>query len=373
MLNSAANSVLSQELDSSSSPQDMSGTPDYERTELASAINRATEFLSVRQLPTGGFPVEMTTYSDGIPVVEPDEALFAAAHVVYSLGFVQSTIAKSMITKALSYFQAEMTGRGVWRHWNKSSTRGSRRLFPFIPADLDDMSNISFLLTRHGIKFPDNRTLFLNNRDRNGLYYTWLMLRPKISLSPTYLMTVLSEFNIPRFTIFWKVTEAGYLDVDGVVNANVLLYLGDGKETAPVVDWLTEVVRNGSEAKCDKWYRDIFTFHYALSRTHGGGRKPFDHLSEFIVQRLIATAGPDGVLGENVLHTALAANTFMNFCSQPSQLAAAIKAIISQQSEDGSWPSAPYYYGGPLKVAHWGSRELTTALCVEALVRYARL
>ena len=45
--------------------------------------------------------------------------------------------------------------------------------------------------------------------------------------------------------------------------------------------------------------------------------------------------------------------------------------LLDTQSARRSWPSAPYYYGGPLKAVSWGPPQLTTGLCLEALARNA--
>lgn len=41
-----------------------------------------------------------------------------------------------------------------------------------------------------------------------------------------------------------------------------------------------------------------------------------------------------------------------------------------QQMADRSWPRASLYYSGPKKRYAWGSEELTTGFCLEALLRY---
>jgi hypothetical protein len=49
----------------------------------------------------------------------------------------------------------------------------------------------------------------------------------------------------------------------------------------------------------------------------------------------------------------------------------AMDCLLDMQSPGGSWPSAPYYYGGPLKAVSWRSLQLTTGLCLEAVARNA--
>lgn len=341
--------------------------------EMVQSVEKGLQYLAKRQLPSGQFPVEITLhYLEDSPVSQ-DDALFASSLIAYSLGFIDHPLAHQMISSALDYFQSEMTGHGLWRYWNKSARRGDQRLYNFIPADLDDMANISYLMNLHGRPVPDNRKLMLLNRDRRGLFYTWLLIRPTLTINPLYWISVLREFRLQRIFLFWRVTEAGYKDVDGVVNANILLYLGEQTATQPVIQWLRNIVIERQEADCDKWYRDPFTFYYKLSRTVYHGVKSFNDLKSEIVFRLNSKAHEDGRIGENILQTALAANTLINLGIASEQLQLAMDYILRNQKPDGSWESCPMYYGGPQRSTSWGSAELTTGLCVEALHRYNQI
>jgi hypothetical protein len=53
-----------------------------------------------------------------------------------------------------------------------------------------------------------------------------------------------------------------------------------------------------------------------------------------------------------------------------------VELIVDSQCRDGSWPRLAFYSGPrpPLPRSVWfGSEELTTALCLEAVARYAAL
>lgn len=337
---------------------------------MAVDLEKSLLYLADRQRPSGQFPVEITLHYLKDSPVSQDDALFASSLIAYSLGFVDHPLARQMITRTLDYFETEMTGHGLWRYWNKNARRGNQRLFHFIPADLDDMANISYLMKLHGRTVPDNRKLMLLNRDSRGLFYTWFLIRPTPTLDPIYWLSVLREFRLQRFFLFWKVTEAGYRDIDGVVNANVLLYLGDQNATKPAIEWLRTIVVERREADCDKWYRDPFSFFYKISRIAYHGIIAFDDLKPEILNRIKTCAHEDGRIGENVLHTALAANTLLNLGIGAEQLQLALDYISRNQKQDGSWESCPMYYGGPQRSTSWGSAELTTGLCLEALHRY---
>ncbi len=152
--------------------------------QLDAAVQDGLQFLQSRQMPSGQFPVEMTTISNGVTRVEPDDALFSTAHIIYSIGQIPDPVAIGITNLGLDYFQNEMTGHGLWRHWNKDSVRAGRRLAPFIPADLDDMCCISYLLRRHGRQYPDNKRLVALNRNRAGLFYTWEVITVRATIVP---------------------------------------------------------------------------------------------------------------------------------------------------------------------------------------------
>lgn len=162
--------------------------------------------------------------------------------------------------------------------------------------------------------------------------------------------------------------------MDAVVNANVLLYLGQCSATQPVIQWLARLVEQGHEQDSDKWYRDLFTFHYAVSRCHQAGISGFERLGSVVIDRLKNEQRSDGLIGERSMHTALALNTLLNYGADMrlAWVHSALSGLVSHQDSDGGWPSAPYYFGGPRQNVSWGSRELTTALCLEALVRYQK-
>ncbi len=73
-------------------------------------------------------------------------------------------------------------------------------------------------------------------------------------------------FNPLGMRHFWKVTEAEPNDVDGVVNANALFYLGPGDKTNQIVEYLISIIKQNKEDACDKWHLSPFNFYYALSR-----------------------------------------------------------------------------------------------------------
>jgi hypothetical protein len=60
----------------------------------------------------------------------------------------------------------------------------------------------------------------------------------------------------------------------------------------------------------------------------------------------------------------------LNFNYKCDELKNAVNFLIQNQSENGCWPRWIAYWGGPKKLQGWGSEELTTGFCLEAIARY---
>lgn len=330
------------------------------------AIERAAGFLHDRQLPSG----ELTCFMSTDPALatdrRPDSSPFPTALIAYSLGFVDSPLARRTIERATRFFAAQMEGPGMWRYWTRQHPYHG-----MIPADLDDVACVSHVLRREGVAFPSNEELLLANRDRAGLFYTWIVPRLPAPASPSWWRVALWQWARPvRAFYFWKLNECERADVDGVVNANVLLYLGDGPGTQAVAGFLHEVLQNGREESCDKWHLNRFTFYYAVARAFREGAASLAPLRGEIVRRIAARARPDGAIGDSELDTALAACALLAWGEVAPELDRAIEYLLARQMEGGEWPATAMYYGGPKKYYGWGSEELTTGFCIEALARY---
>jgi hypothetical protein len=334
--------------------------------QLGAGVRAGLDFLRRSQLPSGEFKVYMSTDNSMEKDCVVDSSPFPTALVAYSLGFADPADAGGMLEKSLRFFLAEMERPGLWRYWTKQHQYHS-----IIPPDLDDIACVSYVLRRHGVAFPDNLKLIFANRSRAGLFYTWLTPRWPPPPVPAFWRVVLRQWLSPvKLYYFWKLNESEPDDVDCVVNANVLLYAGDSPETRAVVDYLIGIVRRGEEGCCDKWHLNRFTFYYVVSRNFDAGVAALGAARDDAVGRIVAAAKPDGSIGENALETALAACALINWKSSPPELGRAVRFLLGAQQADGAWPRAALYYGGPKKYYGWGSEELTTGFCLEALLRY---
>jgi hypothetical protein len=210
----------------------------------------------------------------------------------------------------------------------------------------------------------------LANRRRDGLFYTWFAPRWPPRLDTDHLSVVLRPWRHPiKQHYFWKLNESARDDVDGVVNANVLLYLGVSDATRPVVRYLARIVRDRLEDRCDKWHLNPFTFYYAVGRTFAEGARDLIDIRDEVVSRIVSAAASDGRIGRDALDTALAICALRCWDRRPPELDRALTWLVAAQRPTGEWPRIPMYYGGPQRYYGWGSEELTTGFCLEALAQ----
>ena len=328
---------------------------------------RALAFLAARQLPSGQFGVLMgRDLSDPGADAWPDSTPFPTALIVHSLSFSDSGMAAEMIRRAVSFLRGEMEPGGVWRYWTATHERHLT-----IPPDLDDTACVAQVLNRHGVRVPDHRSLIMANRDRDGLFYTWIT--PRWHPPPAHMgfwRVALQRYRTPlQSRMFWRLTESAPNDLDGVVNANVLFHLGESAQTAPVVAHLVDVIRRGDEAHCDKWHLNPFTFHYMVARCFEAGAEGLRQVRDEAIDRIVAGVNSDGSIGTSVLDTALAACALRSWSADRVTAERAIDRLRATQRADGSWPVVAMYWGGPERHYGWGSEELTTGYCLEALLR----
>jgi hypothetical protein len=112
-----------------------------------------------------------------------------------------------------------------------------------------------------------------------------------------------------------------------------------------------------------------------LSLLHANYHKGITKLEPIrqpIIDRIIATSGDDGCIGGNLFNTALGACSLLNLNHQSITLDKAIQFIIDAQKTNGSWERWAHYSAGSMYL-YFGSEEITTAFCLEALGRYRDL
>jgi len=336
-----------------------------DQDQLGQAVVRGIDFLAAMQQPSGTFNI----YCWPHPFLEekndkPDYSTFQTAQIAYCVDFARSEKAQAIIDHAIGFLVANMQDGCVWRY---ACPPNPDYLAPYV----DDTSIISALLRRHGRPVPDNIDVLLGNRDSRGLFYTWILPRLTFTTRAAYWRVGLRQLRKLRaLHWFYSVTECRPSDVDLVVNANVLFYLGERRETAPVIRSLINTIEDQAEETCDRYYGSRFAFYYFVSRTRAACVGAFEAVRDTIAARIDSYANSDGTIGDHILHTALAACALMDWQVRSTVLDNAIAAILRARQPSGGWQRCPLYFSGPSKKLAWGSEELTAGFCIEALARY---
>ncbi|WP_293355774.1 MULTISPECIES: phytanoyl-CoA dioxygenase family protein [unclassified Microcoleus] len=336
-------------------------------TELKCSMAKSIDFLASSQLDDGEFRTEIcqrqqTTTGELIEEWSFDSSPFATSLVLYSLSFLKHESKVKQITdKGLKFLLCEMEFNGLWRYWSSKNPKHQ-----MIPPDLDDICCISHILRMHNISHPSNTEVIFANRNQQGMFYTWVLPRSfkTIFLNLRTLGKALSYSNE-----LWKLTNKD--DVCCAVNANALLYLGENQQTQAVIKHLIDIVFDSSEDSNTAFYNHKLSFYYMLSRAYFNGIQSLGVVKNDIINKVLNLQEADGSFGNELL-TALAICTLLNFNYYTASLEGAINFLLKTQQPNGSWQRIPMY-GGQLDKATFGSAELTTAICVEALARYCLL
>ena len=334
-----------------------------ENTLLTSQINESTykglEFLYKNQLPYGEFKTYISPDKSMDTQCEYISTTYITTFILYSISFIDDLRVKEINNKGIKFLLDEMEPGGIWRFFtvNRSLKYTAGSLVKYtengIVPDLDDTACISFCLNVNQTGTVSNQQYFIDNRDENGLYYTWLMnIHPRC------------EYNN---NTFYMVPSKN--DICVGVNSNVLLYLGENSYTSGVCEYINRIISQNELDSNITYFPDKITVYYLISRAYFNGVKSLTRSRDLILNDLIKFQNTDGSFGNN-LTTSLAACTLLNFDYFSDSLIQSISNILASQNPDGSWRKARFCDGG---VKYYGSEELTTAICLEALARYRQV
>src|SRR5690242_7222571 len=323
-------------------PFELSRTSLSEPSKIRSAIERGVAYLESVQLASGELPIEVSPTPDMTGECIREPCVFPTALAARMLSITPA--ADVVRSRALDFLEREMHPDGLWRH-----PSSAKPMHYDTPLDVDDTSLASVALVNDGRRVPDNRRFLIANRDGRGLFKTWI-----VRWWPHPLLTYR----------FFKYTTAEVGDVDAVVIANVVIYLGDCQETRPSIAHMLDVLRANNELRSTKWYESRFSVWYFFSHAL---REIAPEAAEMIVPRVEA-ARP-----RNALELAAAISTLLLWNRETD-----VSPLMEQQLESGAWLRAGFYHMGMKEVSPnefratppwWGCEALTTMFAVEALTR----
>ncbi|MDE2913786.1 MAG: hypothetical protein OXL68_12785 [Paracoccaceae bacterium] len=265
---------------------------------------------------------------------------FVSALCALALENSNEVRAKALCAATRVYLADTIEYPGLWRYYRH------------LPQDLDSSTLCSLVIETHPwVLLGRNVPKILANRDEEGRFMTWVLEDGEPD--------VVSSFRV---------------EVDPVVNANVIAYLGDHPETRPAQRWLETSVSKGELVGSSKWYPDPVSIYYAIARAMIRARPAFVRLGPALLDHILGLRDERGDFG-SILQAAQAVSALHNIgkleCIDMKRQA---ERIISSQREDGSWPEVLAFGDQTLRwglvgqIGH-GSESLTSAFCIEALER----
>lgn len=299
---------------------------------VAAAVGRGVAFLASRQRPWG----ELAAYRHRDPELAGDglfdSSPFVTTFALHALEFVHDPAAALVRARGRAFLVSEREDPGLWRYW-------TRRQGAAIEPDLDDSCCAAFALRDvAGLDTAGIARVAIGNRHPSGLFKTWVRA-PDVSN-----------------------------DVDGVVNANVLLLLGERPETHAARDIVIDAINAGREAEATWYYVSPLALHYAVARARHHGVRSFDGCRDTVLRRV----REQGV-SITPMAAALSLATLAGFGARwDSRCKAWLALLLECQDATGGWGREAFYTGPEPPEPHaiwWGSEELTTAFCIEALAR----
>lgn len=310
-------------------------------SKVRNAIERGFDFLETAVNADGSWPSALYLNLElcGTPRIERPP--FVAALGCLSLDECPGPRSQRLRDRSRAFLMSVMEYPGVWRYWAS------------LPPDLDDTAVCSLAVGRHFL-LALGRTLpkVFRERDGEGRFKTWMAKGDRTS--------------------DWD-------DIDSVVNANVVVWLGDQTQTEGAQRWLRTLIDERREAGSSWYYPDTMDLYAALSRLGSdpaGVNGVLRGLSAALADRILSRRVPSGHFGDaQRTAQALAALDRLQAWPSDSEAARAADYLLRSQCADGSWPSGLVWQGPPPPnppSAGFTSEALVTAYCMESLTRFLR-
>lgn len=324
------------------------------RQAARAAVERGLDFLESVVGPNGGWPCWRYDNTGFVGGRHREYPPFAAALGSLALDACHHSGARALVARTREFIRSRMQYPGIWS-------------YPSLPPSVDDTAICALAAGPHpwlrmGSLWGRNLDVLLAHRDGDGRFVLWM-----------------PDDDWPRG-----------LDneVDAVVNANVLAYMGDHAGTQAARRWIETVVAERREADASPYYIEPVDLHFALARASRFRDGILGELRPTLARRILERLDADGGSGDPMRTAqALSALDMLAFDLDEAVLAAVVGRLIEAQRGDGSWrpclawkepPGWADWVAaneGPLHVQPprgFASEAMTTAFCIEAMERSLR-
>ncbi len=324
------------------------------RQAARAAVERGLDFLESVVAPDG-WPCWRYDSTRLVGARHREYPPFAAGLGLLALDVCHHPRARALVARTRDFLRSCMQYPGIWSY------------LPDLPPAVDDTAICALAVGPHpwlrmGRLWGRNLDVILSHRDGDGRFVAWM---PGEDWPP----------GLDN-------------EVDAVVNANVLAYMGDHAETQAAQRWIETVVAERREAEASPYYIEPVDLHFALARASRFRDGILGELRPTLASRILERLGADGGFGDPMRTAqALSAVDMLAFDLDEAVLAAVLERLIEAQRRDGSWRPC-LAWKEPPGWADWvaanedplharpprgfASEAMTTAFCIEAMERSLR-
>ena len=305
--------------------------------EAGAATEQGLEFLKRNVEADGAWPCRRYTNWELTGSWSVEFPPFLAGLGMLALEGCAHPAAEELRARTRAFLHTRIEYPGVWRYW------------PHLVPDLDSTAICSLAATPHlWLLLARNVDAILSWRDGEGRFRTWMYAQDDADAARTN-------------------------EVDCVVNANVIAYLGDREETRAAQRWLEALVEEPRVTDALlPFYPGVMDFYVACARASCLA-PVFAGLRPTLASRILACRDAGGGFGD-VLRTAQAMTALdrLGEGGREAVVRPALESILATQRPDGGWPECFAWKGLPGTSLGFGPEAWTTACCIEAMVRAVR-
>jgi hypothetical protein len=310
------------------------------RNEINESVREGINCLFKTQKNDGSFTGTAST-SKTFSDFKENKSIFFTGLILFSLSaFSDFKNANKLKNKSANFLLDQKSEFWSWNYWKRNSSESKNSPYP---DDLDDTCCIISALIKYNPKIIPikavssvvNLLTFCESKE-GGPYYTWI--------------------TAPEADKAWK-------DIDPAVNSNIAFFLSLQDVFLPSLIALVEKAA-ASEKYNSPYYYSPYSVIYFISRWYKGKKK------DRIISYLLAKKLKNYSWG-NVLETALAVCTLINFGFPKEKLEKSVEYLVKNQ-KNGKWKAYPFVVERISKGKKYysGSSELTTAFCLEACGKF---